>query len=73
MRSAEIEILKYAQRQSFKEELSCLRNEESGAKPKKSVRKDGLSSVKTSSSVVKLDPVLGDGLLCWRKIETRTD
>ena len=64
MHSAEIEILKYVQRQSFREELSCLQNKGSDAKPKKSVRKGSASSVKKSSSVVKLDPVLRDGLLC---------
>ena len=65
MHSAEIKMLKYAQTQTLLiEELSCLRNKGSDAKPKKSVRKGSASSVKKSSSVVKLDPVLRDGLLC---------
>lgn len=64
MHSAEIKMLKYAQTQSFIEELSCLRNKGSDAMLKKSVRKGSASSVKKSSSVVKLDPVLRDGLLC---------
>ena len=62
--SAEIDIVKYDQRQSSKEELSCPQNEDSDAKPKKSVLKGSASSVKKSSLVFKLDPVLLDGLLC---------
>ena len=62
--SAEIEILKHVQRESFREALSCLQNKGSDAKPKKSVRKGSTSSVKKSSSVAKLDSVLRDGLLC---------
>ena len=64
IRSAEIEILKYVQKQSFGEELSCLQNKESDAMPKKSVRKCSTSSVKKSSSIFKLDPELRDGVLC---------
>ena len=64
MRSAEIEVLKYVQRQSFREELVCLQGKESEVKPKKSVRVRSARSVKKSSSIVKLDPELRDGLLC---------
>ena len=64
MRSAEIEVLKYVQRQSFREELVCLQGKESEVEPKKSVRVRGARSVKKSSSIVKLDPELRDGLLC---------
>lgn len=64
MHSAEIEILKYVQRQSFREELSCLQNKETDVKRTKSVQTDRRRSVKKSSSIVKLDPELRDGLLC---------
>ena len=62
MRSAE--ILKHVQRQSFKEELSCLQNKEADVKRAKSVPMGRRKSVKKSSSIVKLDPELHGGLLC---------
>ena len=62
--SAEIEVLKYVQRQSFSEELVCLLDKESEVELKKSVRASCARSVKNSSSIAKLDPVLRDGLLC---------
>ena len=64
MHSAEIEILKCVQRQSFREELSCLQNKETDDKRTKSVQTDRRRPVKKSSSIVKLDPELRDGLLC---------
>lgn len=64
MHSAEIEVLKYVQRQSFSEELVCLLDKESEVELKKSVRASCARSVKNSSSIAKLDPVLRDGLLC---------
>ena len=64
MHSAEIEILKCVQRQSFREELSCLQNKETDDKRAKSVQTDRRRPVKKSSSIVKLDPELRDGLLC---------
>ena len=64
MHSAEIEVLKYVQRQSFREELVCLLDKESEAELKKSVRASCSRSVKNSSSIAKSDPVLHDGLLC---------
>ncbi|XP_015774303.1 PREDICTED: uncharacterized protein LOC107352486 [Acropora digitifera] len=64
MHSAEVEVLKYVQRQSFSEELVCLLDKESEVELKKSVRASCARSVKNSSSIAKLDPVLRDGLLC---------
>ena len=65
MHSAEIEVLKYVQRQCFREELVCLqRKESSEVELKKSVRARSARSVKKSSSIAKLDPELRDGLLC---------
>ncbi|KAL9986303.1 hypothetical protein ACROYT_G000434 [Oculina patagonica] len=49
---------------SDREELSCLQNKETDAKRTKSVQTDRRRSVKKSSSIVKLDPELRDGLLC---------
>ncbi|XP_073237808.1 uncharacterized protein [Porites lutea] len=62
--SAEIEVLKYVQRQCFREELVCLQGKESKVELKKSVRARRTGSVKKSSSIAKLDPELRDGLLC---------
>ena len=42
----------------------CLKGKESEVEPKKSVRVRSACSVKKSSSIVKLDPELHDGLLC---------
>ena len=64
MHSAEIEVLKYVQRQCFREELVCLQGKESKVELKKSVRARRTGSVKKSSSIAKLDPELRDGLLC---------
>lgn len=64
MHSAEIEVLKYVQSQSFSEELVCLLDNESEVELKKSVRASCARSVKNSSTIAKLDPVLRDGLLC---------
>ncbi|XP_044180257.1 uncharacterized protein LOC122961557 [Acropora millepora] len=64
MHCAEIEVLKYVQRQSFSEELVCLLDKESEVELKKSVRASCARSVKNSSLIAKLDPVLRDGLLC---------
>ena len=64
MHSAEIEVLKYVQRQCFREELVCLQGKESKVELKKSVRARRTGSVKKSSSITKLDPELRDGLLC---------
>ena len=64
MHSAEIEVLKYVQRQCFREELACLQGKESKVELKKSVRARRTGSVKKSSSIAKLDPELRDGLLC---------
>ncbi|PFX28501.1 hypothetical protein AWC38_SpisGene6805 [Stylophora pistillata] len=64
MHSAEIEVLKYVQRQSFSEELVCLQDKESEVVHKKSVRASRTLSVKKSSSIAKLDPELRNGLLC---------
>ena len=64
MRSAEKEVLKYVQRQCFREELVCLQGKESEVELKKSVRASRARSVKKSSSIAKLDPELLDGLLC---------
>ena len=64
MHSAEIEVLKYVQRQCFREELVCLQGKESEVEVKKSVRARSTRSVKKSSSIAKLDPELRDGLLC---------
>ena len=55
--------MKYVQRQSFSEELVCLLDKESEVELKKSVRVSCARSVKNSSSIAKLDPVLRDGLL----------
>ena len=64
MHSAEIEVLKYVQRQCFREELVCLQGKESKVELKKSVRARRTGSVKKSSSIAKLDPELRDDLLC---------
>lgn len=64
MHSAEIEVLKYVQRQCFREELVCLQGKESKVELKKSDRARRTGSVKKSSSIAKLDPELCDGLLC---------
>ena len=64
MRSAEMEVLKFVQRQCFREELVCLQGKESEVELKKSVRASRAHSVKKSSSIAKLDPELRDGLLC---------
>ena len=64
MHSAEIEVLKYVQRQCFREELVCLQGKESKVELKKSVLARRTGSVKKSSSIAKLDPELRDGLLC---------
>ncbi|XP_073230045.1 uncharacterized protein [Porites lutea] len=64
MHSAEIEVLKYVQRQCFREELACLQGKESKVELKKSVRARRTGAVKKSSSIANLDPELRDGLLC---------
>ena len=47
MHSAKIEILKCVQRQSFRQELSCLQNKETDVKRTKSVQTDRRRSVKS--------------------------
>ena len=64
MRTAEIEVLKFVQRQCFREELVCLQGKESEVELKKSVRASRARSVKKSSSIANLDPELRDCLLC---------
>ena len=61
---AEKEVLKFVQRQSFQEEISCLKekgkeNESDGLKNNKEKK----PLIKKSSAIYKLDPVKIDGLL----------
>ncbi|KAK3739650.1 hypothetical protein QZH41_003863 [Actinostola sp. cb2023] len=59
---AEMEILKYVQRQYFHEELSTLREpKNANAEPSNQARIK--NAVKKASSIVKLDPILVDGLI----------
>ena len=58
MNNAEREILKQVQKESFEEELLCLNQVEQSAKPI-SMKK----SLKKSSSINKLDPILDSGLI----------
>ena len=64
MHTTEIEVLKFVQRQCFREELVCLQGKESEVELKKSVRASRARSVKKSSSIANLDPELRDCLLC---------
>ncbi|KAK3754770.1 hypothetical protein QZH41_007277 [Actinostola sp. cb2023] len=59
---AEMEILKYVQHQYFHEELSTLREpKNANAEPSNQARIK--NAVKKASSIVKLDPILVDGLI----------
>ncbi|KAK3712744.1 hypothetical protein QZH41_003350 [Actinostola sp. cb2023] len=59
---AEMEILKYVQHQYFHEELTTLREpKNANAKPSNQARIK--NAVKKASSIVKLDPILVDGLI----------
>ncbi len=62
MNFAEVEILKYIQRQSYGKELSTLKDGQRHNNKEKSQRPE-VTSVKKSSCIYKLDPVLVDGLL----------
>ena len=62
--SAKAEILKYVQRQSYTKEISSLKEtERHDEKESPCDRSRETTSVKKSSSVYKLDPVLVDGVL----------
>ncbi len=62
---AEKEVLKFVQRQSFQEEISCLNEKRKGNESDDSKNnKQKKSLIKKSSAIYKLDPVKIDGLLC---------
>ena len=64
MKTAEVEILKHVQKQSFVEELRCTRNEKKERCDPTVEKRMKTRVVKKSSSVYKLNPVIVNGLLC---------
>ena len=64
MKSAEKEILKYVQKRSFKEEMSCLLSKKGKDKEPSRNGKRSPHLVKKSSPIFKLDHVQVDQLLC---------
>ena len=64
MKSSEKEILKYVQKRSFKEEMSCLLSKKGKDKGLSRNSKISPHLVKKSSPIYKLDPVQVDELLC---------
>ena len=64
MKTAEVQILKHVQKQSFVEELRLARNEKKERCDPTVEKRMKTRIVKKSSSIYKLDPVIVNGLLC---------
>ena len=64
MKTAEVEILKHVQKQSFVEELRCTRNEKKERCDPTVEKRMKTRVVKKSNPIYKLNPVIVNGLLC---------
>ena len=66
MKTAELQILKHVQKQSFVEELRLAQNEKKERCDPTVEKPMKTRVIKKSSPIYKLDPVIVNGLVCWR-------